>query len=59
MGGVSEKTTLKKGSVSQIRQEIQQAREMTQDRHFLLTAGSAVGPEVAVGSMEAVREALR
>ncbi|MBE3558901.1 MAG: hypothetical protein IMW89_06710 [Ktedonobacteraceae bacterium] len=58
IGGISEKTVLKSGSIEKIQEEIERARELTGDRHFLLAPGCAVPPEVPEKNREAVRQAL-
>lgn len=58
MGGISEHTVLKNGSIEQIKEEVAQALEMTGSKHFLLAPGCAVPPEVPAKNIGAIRLAL-
>ena len=58
MGGISEKTTLKSGSPSQVREEVAQALELTGGKHFLLAPGCSVPPETPAKNLEAIRSMI-
>lgn len=58
MGGISEKTTLKEGSVGQVQDEVAKALELTGGRHFLLAPGCSIPPETPARNLEAIRRSL-
>ena len=58
MGGISERTTLKNGSPSQVQEEVAKALEVTGGRHFLLAPGGVVSPELPAKNVDAIRRAL-
>jgi uroporphyrinogen decarboxylase len=58
MGGIRQKTTLKDGSPQQVREEAQQALEMTNRTHFLLAPGCSIPPGVPSKNLQAVRDAV-
>jgi uroporphyrinogen decarboxylase len=58
MGGISEQTTLKSGSASQVQEEVTRALELTDGKHFLLAPGCAVPPETPAKNLAAIRRAL-
>ncbi len=58
MGGISEKTTLKNGSPSQVQEEVHRALELTGGEHFLLAPGCSIPPETPAKNLEAIRRAL-
>jgi uroporphyrinogen decarboxylase len=58
MGGISEKTVLKNGSPSQVQEEVGRARELTDNRHFLLAPGCSIPPETPAKNLDAIRKAL-
>ena len=58
MGGLSQQTTLKSGSPSQVRDEVAQAIEQTGGRSLLLAPGCAIAPETPGKNLEAVRLAV-
>ncbi len=58
MGGISENTTLKNGSPSQVQEEVAKALELTGKRHFLLAPGCAIPPETPAKNLDAIRRAL-
>ncbi|HET9921816.1 MAG TPA: uroporphyrinogen decarboxylase family protein [Ktedonobacteraceae bacterium] len=58
MGGINQKETLLNGTPAQVREEVEQALEMTGGRHFLLAPGCAVAPATPAKNLEAVRKAL-
>ncbi len=57
MGGISQQSVLRNGSVSQVRDEIAQALEQTGGRSLLLAPGCAIAPETPGKNLEAVRVA--
>jgi uroporphyrinogen decarboxylase len=59
MGGIRQKTTLKDGTPAQVREEVQQALEMTNRTHFLLAPGCSIPPGVPGKNLEAIRDAVR
>ncbi len=58
MGGISEKTTLKNGTPSQVREEAQKAIELTGGQHFLLAPGCSIPPETPAKNLEAIQRLL-
>lgn len=58
MGGISQRTTLKNGSPSQVREEVAEALELTGGRHFLLAPGCSIPPETPAKNLEAIRSSL-
>lgn len=58
MGGISEKTTLKEGSVGQVQDEVGKALELTGGQHFLLAPGCAIPPGTPSRNIEAIRRML-
>ncbi len=58
MGGISENTTLKNGSPTQVQEEVAKALEITGKRHFLLAPGCAIPPETPAKNLDAIRRAL-
>lgn len=58
MGGISEKSILKGGSIDQVKEEVAKAIELTNGRHFLLAPGCAVPPETPAKNVGAIRLAL-
>ncbi|MDQ2717323.1 MAG: hypothetical protein M3Z08_20675 [Chloroflexota bacterium] len=58
MGGISEKTTLKKGTPGQVREEAQKAIDLTGGRHFLLAPGCSIPPETPAKNLEAIQRML-
>lgn len=58
MGGLSENTTLRKGSANQVQEEVAQALELTGGQHFLLAPGCAIPPEVPTRNIDAIRRLL-
>lgn len=58
MGGISEQSVLRNGSVGQVQEEVGRARELTGDRHFLLAPGCAVPPGTPSKNLEAIRRVL-
>jgi uroporphyrinogen decarboxylase len=58
MGGIREKSTLLKGSIGQVQEEIGRVLESTESRHLLLAPGCAIAPETPAKNREAVRRML-
>ncbi|HEX7735058.1 MAG TPA: uroporphyrinogen decarboxylase family protein [Ktedonobacteraceae bacterium] len=57
MGGLSQHSVLKTGSVSQVRDEVALALEQTGGRGLLLAPGCAIAPETPAKNLDAVRSA--
>ena len=58
MGGLSEQTTLKNGTVNRVQEEVAKAIELTGGRHFLLAPSGGVPPEIPTRNENAIRRAL-
>lgn len=58
MGGISQQTTLKDGTPTQVREEVAKALELTGGRHFFLAPGCSIPPEVPSKNLEAIRNAV-
>ncbi len=58
MGGISQKTTLKNGTLEQVREEVENAIELTGGRHFLLAPGCSIPPETPARNLEVIRSSL-
>jgi uroporphyrinogen decarboxylase len=58
MGGINEKSTLRRGSPGQVQDEIGQTLELTGSTRLLLAPGCAIAPETPAKNKEAVRRAI-
>jgi uroporphyrinogen decarboxylase len=58
MGGINQKTTLKNGTPEQVREEVENAIELTGGRHFLLAPGCSIPPETPARNLEVIRSSL-
>jgi uroporphyrinogen decarboxylase len=58
IGGISEDTTLLKGSPNQVQEEVAQALEQTGGKRFLLGPGCTISPETPAKNIEAIRRVL-
>ena len=59
MGGISEKTTLLKGSAQQVADEAHAALELTGGQRFLLAPGCSIPPATPKANLEAVVQVVR
>ncbi len=59
MGGISEKTTLLKGSAQQVADEARDALELTGGLRFLLAGGCSIPPAAPRANREAVAQVVR
>lgn len=58
MGGLNQQTTLLKGSVGQVREEVAMALEQTGGQHLLLAPGCAIAPTTPSKNLDAVRSVV-
>ena len=59
MGGISEKTTLPRGSAEQVADEVHDAIRLTEGTRFLLAPGCSIPPATPKANLEAVVKAVR